>query len=282
LIHDFKGEEKFKIFTPSDLQYKQLIDDQINNVDKIYFAGGEPLIIPEHKHILDRLIELNKTDVELNYNTNLSTLSYKGTDFLEVWKKFDSVCIGVSIDEIEDRAEYWRNGTNWKVMLSNMRKLSDAAKKRSNLKIMYSPTISVFNINRYKRLFEFLFIENDLIGLKTSVSFNVLTEPKYYDMRIASTKMKLDAMNSLDELTPILAKYCNDTNKEHYTIISGIKKTLFSEIENRKELLEEFTTITAKLDKIRNQSVKQVAPEIYEQLIDEKLYTKIYNDTKRK
>ena len=55
-------------------ELKELLKD----VDHIYFAGGEPLIMKKHYEILDFLIENNLNEkVFLRYNTNLSTLKYK-------------------------------------------------------------------------------------------------------------------------------------------------------------------------------------------------------------
>src|SRR5690606_39294674 len=43
-------------------------------IKRLSFIGGEPLIQPEHYHLLDLLIENNKTDLVLSYTTNLSEL----------------------------------------------------------------------------------------------------------------------------------------------------------------------------------------------------------------
>ena len=53
-------------------KFLQDIEPHYNCVDEIYFAGGEPLVMPEHYQILDRLIELGRTDVRIRYSTNFS------------------------------------------------------------------------------------------------------------------------------------------------------------------------------------------------------------------
>ena len=48
-----------------------LVDQHIMDVEEIYFAGGEPLVMQEHYTILEKLIEAGRTDVRLRYNTYL-------------------------------------------------------------------------------------------------------------------------------------------------------------------------------------------------------------------
>ena len=63
-------EKVWMIDTIDDQNNYDFLKDQINVVEKIYFAGGEPLIMPEHWQILDMLVENNRFDVKISYNTN--------------------------------------------------------------------------------------------------------------------------------------------------------------------------------------------------------------------
>ena len=68
-----------------------ILDQQIDNVEEIYFAGGEPLIMDEHYYILEKLIAKGRRDVRLRYSTNLMKIKYKQWDNIELWRHFDSV-----------------------------------------------------------------------------------------------------------------------------------------------------------------------------------------------
>jgi sulfatase maturation enzyme AslB (radical SAM superfamily) len=48
------------------------VDRFINDVEEIYFAGGEPLIMDEHYIILEKLIAAGRTNVRIRYNTNFN------------------------------------------------------------------------------------------------------------------------------------------------------------------------------------------------------------------
>jgi len=88
--------------------------------EKIYFAGGEPLLVREHYEILDALIACGNTDLEITYNTNFTTLTYRGRSVLDLWKQFSNITIGASLDAEGDVAEYVRHGTVWDAIELNL------------------------------------------------------------------------------------------------------------------------------------------------------------------
>ena len=100
-------EKVWMIDTIDDQNNYDFLKDQINVVEKIYFAGGEPLIMPEHWQILDMLVENNRFDVKISYNTNALTLTHKNKNAIDYWKQWPpgKVQVWPSIDEIGKRAE---------------------------------------------------------------------------------------------------------------------------------------------------------------------------------
>lgn len=80
------------------------------DLEEIYFAGGEPLIIKEHYLLLDQLIKKGHTHIRLSYNTNLSVLNAFGYDLCELWGQFRSVRLYPSVDGLGSRGEYIREG----------------------------------------------------------------------------------------------------------------------------------------------------------------------------
>ena len=58
------------------VSFLELLQPHYDCVDEIYFAGGEPLVMPEHYQILDKLLELGRTDVNIRYSTNFSKMVF--------------------------------------------------------------------------------------------------------------------------------------------------------------------------------------------------------------
>lgn len=112
----------FSLYDPSEYQRNNtkiinisdnILDELIPHLSKlkrIYFAGGEPLIMKENYNLLSFLIKNNPSDISLHYNTNLSTLSYQGKSYMKLWEKFKRVHLAISCDGIGKVGEYQRVG----------------------------------------------------------------------------------------------------------------------------------------------------------------------------
>jgi len=161
-------------------------DDMINqmlphlpHLEQVYFAGGEPLIMKEHYFMLEKLIELGKTDVRVQYNTNFSELRYKDKHVFEYWKNFKSVSVGASLDGMGPQAELIRKGTNWQQTEDNRRYMMEEA---PHVDFYVSATVSAMNV------LHILDFHKDWVakGLITAKDFNinVLQGPAWYRIDI--------------------------------------------------------------------------------------------------
>lgn len=115
------GEESKNL---SETQLKEMLF-LIENTDvkEIYWAGGEPLFNINHYKVLNRLIELGKTDVFLRYNTNFTNITFREFNFLDIIKHFDRVHFYFSQDGIGETAEYLRYGQNFEKWNNNIQKI---------------------------------------------------------------------------------------------------------------------------------------------------------------
>ena len=99
------------------------IMEHIDHIDKIYFAGGEPLINEQSWMILDELDRRKRYDVELTYNTNFTQTKYRGRSIFPIWNKFSKVSVGASLDGEYTRGEYLRSGTKWDKIIKNRKEM---------------------------------------------------------------------------------------------------------------------------------------------------------------
>ena len=85
--------------------------EQMPNMQQIYFAGGESLIIDEHYEILEHAIKNNLAkDLELRYNSN--GVEWRD-DLFDLWKEFKLVRFHYSVDDIGERNAYIRYPSTW-------------------------------------------------------------------------------------------------------------------------------------------------------------------------
>lgn len=122
--------------------YNQIIQ-QIDNVERIYFAGGEPLIMQDNYDILDELDKRKRHDVQLVYNTNMTRSSLKGRSIFDAWKNFTNISIGASLDAEGERGAYLRTGTVWQDVVK-FRK--DMLALRPDIDFYISSTTSLINV----------------------------------------------------------------------------------------------------------------------------------------
>ena len=149
------------------------IKPQLHNVSRIYFTGGEPMMMPDHWKILLYLIEKGLQDkVELHYNTNLSQLKFGKYDVLDLWSKFKHVDLGISIDGVEKDAELIRWGTKWEEIKQNVHKI----RKLPNVRYQIDSVISILNIYHLPKMEKYL-LDEGMIDYNTVTVCNIAHEP---------------------------------------------------------------------------------------------------------
>lgn len=85
--------------------------EQIPNMQQLYFAGGESLIIEEHYEILEECIRQDHAkNLELRYNSN--GVEWRD-DLFDLWKQFKLVRFHYSVDSIEKMNSYIRYPSKW-------------------------------------------------------------------------------------------------------------------------------------------------------------------------
>ena len=238
----------------------QILDQQIDNVEEIYFAGGEPLIMDEHYYILETLIARGRTDVKIRYNTNLLKIKYKHWDNLELWSKFDKVDVMASIDAIGPRAEYIRSGTVWDTINENVRRLIAAP----TIIFHVQPTIQVLNLLHLPDLVDYLLD----CGLPISLLHlnNVLTHPIHYHVNTLHDDYKALARRRLDQHIAALAdeKIRNKLREDYDSILSYMHSDDGRSRAEVKKLHQLFMDQTSALDAVRNEKFLDVFPELHD------------------
>jgi radical SAM protein with 4Fe4S-binding SPASM domain len=233
------------------------LEDQISVVEKIYFAGGEPLLMPEHWQILELLVKHKRFDVRLSYNTNASTLTYGGKNVIDYWKQwnFGKLEIWPSIDEIGPRAELIRSGTVWSKVENNLIELS----KLDNIILRPGITVGAMNIFRLPEIIEYL---KDIGVLKQKHNYNnfylnLLEQPRHYHVHILDDKFREDTIIKLET-------WITKFNLENNTDISSKFTQMLYELKKPQDLssLKRFIEVTNQIDSIRDENTYKIIPEL--------------------
>lgn len=153
--------------------YEQLLET-IDTVERIYFAGGEPLMIDQFYRIVEELDRRGRHDVELLYNINMTQSSLKNKSIFDVWKNFKKISVGASLDAEGERGEYLRTGTKWKDVIAFRKEMLS---HRPDIDFYISATAYILNILHLPD-FHQSWVEQGLIGAE-DFHIGLLFDPEY-------------------------------------------------------------------------------------------------------
>jgi radical SAM protein with 4Fe4S-binding SPASM domain len=250
----------------SNKQFWDNLKDTIHTAKEIHFAGGEPLIMPEHWRLIEMLEKSNNYDVKLKYSTNVTMLTNKGRNIIDIWKKFKHVHLSLSIDGTGDIFELVRHKGKWEPTKKNLLAIEEAG-----IDFWVHPTISMLNIFRLDKIHKD-FWEMGLIPITKKAHEKYSYNPDHYFISrfhinpvFFPLYYAIETMpKELKELaTDKLTKYGKKMESLHGIPFAGWESLI--DIMNKKEgdpeQFGKFINITKSLDRHRNQDFLKLNPE---------------------
>jgi hypothetical protein len=202
---------------------------------------------------LDELERRGRFDVRLIYNTNFTHIKLKDRTVFDYWKRFKSVAVGASLDAMGPRAEYIRKGTDWAAVESNRRQMLETCPE---VDFYISPTLSIMNALHLPD-FHRAWVNQGLLKPQ-DLNINILQDPAHFRIDIAPQAYK-DQIHArfqehLEWLRPL-----DPLQRATVGFESAINFMLST---NNTRLLDTFWRKTHELDKIRNENILHVIPEL--------------------
>jgi Predicted Fe-S oxidoreductases len=262
-LHDCNPGIKKRFEASLDYTKKLLLDleEYFPYVVKIYSAGGDPLIIKDNLLILEKLNSIRKNDTDLIYNTNLTQL-HKNSEYLPYFKRQEKFTVLVSMDGSHERGEYIRKGMKWDSVIDNLNILKQEC---PHAYIIINFTVSAFNIlhlpDFHKEIVEKGYLRADQINL------NMLHNSVIYNCKILPKELKEKATNNIYEHITWLEQQISNTENLYHYDRSNIADQWYACInhmnsEDWTHLIPIFLKSANKLDKLRNEKLLDVFPEL--------------------
>lgn len=123
-------EQEFNDFDFVDLQ----------NLKKLYVAGGEPTAMPAFYNFIDRCINNCRTDFEFVVNTNAVKFNNR---FKKQLQQFTNLQFIISIDGYQEINNYIRWPSKWSSIIENVKYL-----KEHGHTISFNTTVSIYNVTK--------------------------------------------------------------------------------------------------------------------------------------
>ena len=253
------SKQGISLITIDKVKRNKYIEDILMHIpymDVAYFAGGEPLITEEHYIMLEEMIRLGRTDIQLRYNTNMSNLKYKNKDLLDLWKQFSQkIEVYASLDDFGPRAEYIRSGTDWKQVAENYKRV----KSVSYVNMQINSVLSIFNFTTFSEFYHYL-LDNNLYTPQDQVFtiYNMISP-----VHITALALPLEhKLRGIEGLESVIKRMIEMGFKErHLQQLIDAKKWVL--VDNTWEKYkEEFQQETKRLDMLREEKFATVFPEL--------------------
>ena len=232
--------------------FMEEFDPMLEHIEQIYWAGGEPIMMDEHWGIMNRLVEMGKTDIRIFYNTNFTTLTYKKHNVLDLWKNFDNISVGASLDAEGVRGEYQRKGTVWADVENNIKQLKETSPE---VDFYISATVSAYNawhITDFHRSW----VDKGYIK-PADWYMNVLLNNERFRMSVLPQHLKAEIKAKWEKHLKWLEPQDNIGRAT-----DGYKSSIQFLDDDHTHLLEEFKAFNVEFDKLRDENFDDVYPEL--------------------
>ncbi|WP_169054254.1 twitch domain-containing radical SAM protein [Nitratireductor sp. XY-223] len=234
------------------------VGEGLGDVEHIYFAGGEPLMMSEHYALLERLIGLGRTDVTLSYNSNMSVNAFRGQSIFDLWKQFANVHVIASVDATGALGAMVRKGFDWDTFAANILSLQQNC---PHAKLQFGVTVSALNIVNLRELMEA--IRREFRVSPGAIHLHSLQDPEFYRTQILPGTVKRQVSKELAAYLAALAEGpgpMEEGSGEHARMVRGIIDYM-----NGRDLsgqFEKFVRMTQRLDALRDEDSRALLPEL--------------------
>ena len=200
------------------IKYKEWhdsVDDIIKNIDFVSYmniTGGEPLQLPAHWKLLDRIPDDHAKHITLSYDTNLTELRYKDKSIFDYVDKFQDIKLGVSADHIKEKEAWIRYPKDIKKYESNLREAKSLIKQ-------INCSVSLLNVFDLDEIYDYNWKN---FGIETTF-MNIVRGPQFLSVKNLDQKDK----------DMLIEKYKNIKDSSY--VINELKQPKRYELDKMRE-----------------------------------------------
>jgi hypothetical protein len=190
-----------------DIKFYDELLEHCDELEEIWINGGEPTLIKEHAHFLQKLIDSgNSKNINIHYSINLTSIP---DSFIKIWEKFKHVRLHLSIDDLFERNDYIRYGSNWENIMSNFEKI---IKYKEIFRIEVCQTVSLLNVHNIDQ-FKLFFQKYGVI-----IAHNYVHHPTFLHVSNLPQELKDEIINNTptlreDELNRLKSELNRETDQ---------------------------------------------------------------------
>jgi sulfatase maturation enzyme AslB (radical SAM superfamily) len=242
-------------------QLEKLLDalEKANNTNSLrylHFIGGETLIIPAFKSILQKIT----TPTTLGFTTNLTVWDEEIIDLLSP----HNVHLGVSLETVSPLNDYIRWGSRLEQVLENLSRWQTVAQQRNwIMSLRITPT--ALSIGELDSVYEYAWQNNLLVE-----SCNFIHEPAFLRPSVLPLSLRLQARHRLtswiknkDTEQDHTVINTRDTNKTKQVLLQDARSYIsyLNTARDETSLLPRLVDYINKLETSRNNCILDYLPQ---------------------
>jgi sulfatase maturation enzyme AslB (radical SAM superfamily) len=223
---------------------------------RVEFAGGEPLMDPQHYRILDMLKPYGH-QIEIKYATNGTTLGIKGgRNIHDYWPHFRSVAVNVSLDGVGEVYNYIRGNSDWNQVVANIQEIQSI----SNIsRIVGAVTVQVSNVLILDKMIEYFLDDIGIVFHTHRVEY-----PKLLSAQVLPRELQVLAITKLRAVDQRLEEF--RLIKQHPELLAYTRGQIQDNINylmarDQSDKWADCVEFNRRLDVTREQSFTDVTPE---------------------
>jgi len=223
---------------------------------RVEFAGGEPLMDPQHFRILDMLKPYGH-QIEIKYATNGTTLGIsKGRTVHDYWPHFRSVAVNVSIDGIGNVYDYIRGNGDWNNVVDNVKEIQAI----SNIsRVVGAVAVQVSNVLILDKMIEEFLDKLDIVFYTNMVNY-----PNVLSAQVLPGPLKNLAITRLLNVQDRLSGF--KLVQQHPMLLSLTRGQIqgvinYLNANDQSDKWQDCVEFNRRLDATRQQSFTDVTPE---------------------
>jgi len=237
---------KIKSKNESRQEVKNFVFENIDKLENVYLAGGEPMLMKENLEFLQLLTEKNPT-CNIRVNTNLSTTQ---TGVFELLCNFKNVHWTVSVESREEEYEYIRHHGSWSNFIANLGII-----QKLNYKITFNMLHFILN---YMSIFDCVDYLKKIGFHDNSFVIGPLYGPLHYNLLNLPDKIVDQVKDTL--VQRLREKPMGYLKNSYQNLLSYYSSTPW------QKDIELFLQKTKKQDERRNVSCREVFKKLFEEL----------------
>jgi hypothetical protein len=231
------------------------LEKNLPHFRRVEFAGGEPLMDPQHYRILDMLAPYGD-QIEIKYATNLTTLGKSNRTIWQYWPKFKSVAVNVSIDGIGNSYEYVRGNASWAELVNNIKQIQTIP---NISRIVGAVTVQVSNVLILDKMIEYFLTDLGIVFHTHRVEY-----PRVLSAQVLPRPLVDLAYDRLEAMKSRITEY--DIIKKHPTLLTYTLRQIednqnYLRARDQSHLWSDCIEFNRRLDQSRDQSFTDVIPE---------------------